>query len=90
METLLLSYEEVGKIGEQLYQDRIRAAVETPENIGKMVIIDIETGDYSVDENGLKAADYLYEKNPLARLFGIRIGYKVAVSFCGNLERVSE
>lgn len=90
METLLLSYEEVGKIAEQLYQNSIRAAVETPENIGKMVIIDIETGDYSVDENGLKAADYLYEKNPLARLFGIRIGYKVAVSFCGNLERVSE
>lgn len=90
METILLSYEEVGKIAEQLYQNSIRAAVETPENIGKMVIIDIETGDYSVDENGLKAADYLYEKNPLARLFGIRIGYKVAVSFCGNLERVSE
>ncbi|WP_366557869.1 hypothetical protein [Okeania sp. SIO1I7] len=55
-----------------------------------MVIIDIETGDYSVDKDGLKAADYLYDKNPLARLFGIRIGYKVAVSFCGNMERVNE
>lgn len=90
METLLLSYEEVGKIGKQLYQNSIRAAVEIPENIGKMVVIDIGTGDYSVNEDPLKAADYLYEKNHLARLFGIRIGYKVAVSFCGNLERVSE
>ncbi len=53
-----------------------------------MVIIDIETGDYSVNKNGLEAANYLYEKNPLARLFGIRIGYNVAVSFCGNMERV--
>ncbi|WP_363267928.1 hypothetical protein [Okeania sp. SIO2B3] len=52
METLLLSYEEVAKIAEQLYQSNIRAAVEIPENIGKMVIIDIETGDYSVDKNG--------------------------------------
>ncbi|NET29704.1 hypothetical protein [Okeania sp. SIO1I7] len=88
METLLLSYEEVGKIAEQLYQNSIRAAVEIPENIGKMVIIDIETGDYSVNKNGLEAANYLYEKNPLARLFGIRIGYKVAVSFSGSMERV--
>ncbi|NEQ75537.1 MAG: hypothetical protein F6K23_22285 [Okeania sp. SIO2C9] len=88
METLLLSYEEVGKIAEQLYQNSIRAAVETPENIGKMVVIDIETRDYSVNKDPLEAANYLYEKNPLARLFGIRIGYNVAVSFGGNMERV--
>jgi len=90
METLLLSYEEVGNIAEQLYQNSIRAAVEIPENIGKMVVIDIGTGDYSVNKNGLEAANYLYEKNPLARLFGIRIGYNVAVSFGGTMERVSE
>ncbi len=89
METILLSYEEVGKIAEQLYQNSIRAVVETPENIGKMVIIDIQTGDYSVNKNGLEAANYLYDKNPLARLFGIRIGYNVAVSFGGTMERVS-
>ena len=42
-----------------------------------MIIIDIETGDYEVDENGIRAADALYAKNPMARLFGFRIGYKV-------------
>jgi len=46
METLLLRYEAVGKIAEQFDQNSIRAAVEIPENIGKMVVIDIETGDY--------------------------------------------
>lgn len=90
METLLLSYEEVGKIAEQLYQNSIRAAVETPDNIGKMVVIDIGTGDYYVSKDPLEAANYLYEKNHLARLFGIRIGYNVAVSFGGTMERVSE
>jgi hypothetical protein len=30
--------------------------VETDENIGKMVIIDFESGDYKVDKTGLKAA----------------------------------
>ncbi|MEH2060209.1 MAG: type II toxin-antitoxin system RelE/ParE family toxin [Nostoc sp.] len=35
----------------------------------------------------LESARYLHNKNPLARLFGIRIGYKVAVSFSGEMER---
>jgi hypothetical protein len=45
-----------------------------------MVIIDIETGDYKVDENGLHAADLLSEKHPHSRLFGIKIGYNVAAA----------
>jgi hypothetical protein len=61
--------------------------VETEKNIGKMVIIDIETGEYAVDKIGIESARYLRSKNPLARLFGIRIGYKFAVSFCGDMER---
>jgi hypothetical protein len=54
-----------------------------------MIIIDIETGDYEVDENGIRAADALYAKNPMARLFGLRIGYKVAASLGGIMERVA-
>ncbi|WP_333301794.1 MULTISPECIES: hypothetical protein [unclassified Microcoleus] len=54
-----------------------------------MVIIDIETGDYRVDANGLRAADFLSEKHPHARLFGIKIGYNVAAAFGGGvMERV--
>ncbi len=39
-----------------LYKNSIRQQVETDENIGKMVIIDFESGDYKVDETRLKAA----------------------------------
>jgi hypothetical protein len=53
-----------------------------------MVIIDVETGDYEVDETGLQSAKNLQAKSPYARLFGIRIGYNVAVSFGGVMERV--
>jgi hypothetical protein len=53
-----------------------------------MVIIDIETGDYEVDKTGLEASRNLRKKHPNARLFGIRIGYNVAVSFGGIVERV--
>jgi hypothetical protein len=91
MQAILLSREEVAQRADQIYESSIRQEVEIAENIGKIVIIDIETGDYSVDENGLNAADYLSEKHPNARLFGIKIGYNVAVAFGGGvMERVVE
>jgi hypothetical protein len=90
MQTILLSHEDVGKIADRLYEDSIRAKVELPENIGKMVIINIETGDYEVDKNGLQAAKRLNGRHENTRLFGIRIGYNVAASFGGVMEQVSK
>ncbi|MBW4672357.1 MAG: hypothetical protein KME60_34305 [Cyanomargarita calcarea GSE-NOS-MK-12-04C] len=90
MQSILLSREEVARRAKELYKNSIRQQVETEENIGKMVIIDIETGEYAVDKTGIESAHFLRQKNPYARLFGIRIGYKVAVSFSGFLERDSE
>jgi hypothetical protein len=90
MQAILLSREEVARRAKQLYESSIRQKVETEENIGKMVIIDIETGDYEVDKTGLQASRNLSKKHPNARLFGIRIGYNVAVSFGGVMERVQK
>jgi uncharacterized membrane protein len=89
MQAILLSSEEVAKCANKLYESKIRQEVETKDNIGKMIIIDIETGEYEIDEAGLQAARNLRVKNPYARLFGIRIGYNVAASFSGVMERVS-
>jgi hypothetical protein len=89
VQTILLSREEVARRATQLYESTIRRQVEVDENIGKMVIIDIETGDYQVDETGLQAARDLSAKHPYARLFGICIGYNVAASLGGVMERVS-
>jgi hypothetical protein len=85
---ILLSSEEVALRAEKLYEERIRQEVEREENIGKMVIIDIETGEYGVDETGLESAKYLRQKNPNGRFFGIRIGYNVAVAIGGSMERI--
>lgn len=88
MQAILLSREEVARRAKHLYESEIRQTVETEENIGKMVIIDIETGDYEVDKMGLQASRNLSQKHPNARLFGIRIGYNVAISLGGVMERV--
>jgi phenylalanyl-tRNA synthetase beta subunit len=89
MQAILLSREEVAKRAKKIYESKIRQAVETEENIGRMIIIDIETGEYEIDQTGLQASRNLRTKNPYARLFGIRIGYNVVASFGGVMERVS-
>lgn len=88
MQAILLSREEVARRAKQLYEGGIRQQVETEGNIGKMVIIDIETEDYEVDKTGLQASRNLSKKHLNARLFGIRIGYNVAISFGGVIERI--
>jgi hypothetical protein len=90
MQAILLSSEEVARRAKQLYESEIRQKVEVEENIGKMVIIDIETGADEIDETGIQASHNLLAKNSLARLFGIRIGYNVAASLGGVMERVSK
>lgn len=72
-----MSDEEVTRRGEELYQQHIRAEVETDKNIGKMVIIDVETGDYEVDAMGIESSRRLYAKRPDAELYGLRIGYSL-------------
>jgi hypothetical protein len=90
MQTILLSSEEVAQQAMKLYEAGIRETVEIDNNIGQMAIIDIETGAYYVDANGIESARYLRQQNPNARLFGIQIGYNVAVSFGGVMERTTK
>jgi hypothetical protein len=87
-QAIFWTVEEVAARAKKLYADKIRSIVEHEENIGKMVVIDAETGEYAVDKSGIHSAIALKTKNPNARLFTIRIGYDVAVAFGGNIDRV--
>jgi uncharacterized protein (DUF433 family) len=78
----------VARRAQAFYDDEIRARVETEENIGKMIVIDSDTGAFEIGESGAEASLRLHELHPGARLYGIRIGYNVAVSFGGNLYRI--
>lgn len=89
METVLLSREVVAARGKALYERGIRSQVETKENVGRMVIINVETGDYEVDDLGIESARRLRARHPDAPLYGIMIGYRTAVSFCASQERMT-
>lgn len=88
-QAIFWTVEEVAARAKKLYADNIRSQVECKDNIGKMVVIDAETGEYAVDRSGIHSAIALKAKNPNARLFTIRIGYDVAVAFGGNIDRVT-
>ena len=70
------SKEEVAACGKKLYESQIRAQVETDDNRGKIVAIDIETGTYKVLKNSLAASDLLLESYPNAQIWLVRIGHK--------------
>jgi hypothetical protein len=83
MEAIFWTAEEVAQRAKQFYENGIHQEVEFGDNIGKMIVIDAETGEYGIDETGVESALRLKQKRPLARLFTMRVGYDAAVSFGG-------
>jgi hypothetical protein len=72
--------EELADQGQKLYEAGIRQQVEAG-NQGKIVAIDIESGDFEVDDNVVPATNRLFERYPNAQPWVIRIGYR-AVDHC--------
>jgi hypothetical protein len=69
------SKEELAQRGQTLYESSIQQQV-AAGNEGKIVAIDIETGDFEVSEDTLIASDRLLERNPDAQTWFIRIGHR--------------
>lgn len=83
MDTTGYSKEEVVRRGKELYEQQIRSKVEDG-NKGKMLVIDVETGDYEIDEDELTAIHRAQSKRLGAVLFGMRIGYPTAHKIGGG------
>jgi hypothetical protein len=81
------SREEVARRAEEVYA-RIKAQVD-PGNDGKILAIDIETGEYEIDDQQLEAADRLFARLPDPQIFFYRIGYRTVHSFVGPPKRIS-
>ncbi|MDQ2733136.1 MAG: hypothetical protein M3Y56_15900 [Armatimonadota bacterium] len=84
------SGQEIASRGRELYEIAIRKDVETEDNIGKLVSIDIETGDYEVGtDDSVEAPRRLHEKHPGAAIYTLRIGYNAVYAIGGVLERTT-
>jgi hypothetical protein len=76
------SKEEFARRGQEIYESQVRSQVEQ-NNQGKIVAIDIETGTFEVDDTPMVAVDRLYERQPDAQPWVIRIGHRAVFRF-GN------
>lgn len=85
-----LSSDEIAQRGKELYQQRLRTEVETAENIGKIIAIDLNTGDYEIDRDLLAACNRLKVKQPHALTWIERVGYDAVYAIGGTLVRTAE
>ena len=77
---------EIVERGKAIYEQQIRPKVEA-ENVGRFLVIDIETGSYEMDESSLAASDRAAAKRPSAALFTMRVGYPTAFRLGGRIVR---
>lgn len=66
--------------GKKIYQEKIRPLM-TEDDIGKFVIVDVNSGDYEVDEKSVTANQRLRQRRPDSLRFGMRVGYSAAHFF---------
>ncbi len=83
------SSEEIAHRGKDLYQHRLRTQVETADNIGKIIAIDLNTGDYEIDKDLLAAYDRLKAKQPNTVTWIKRVGYDAVYAIGGTLVRTT-
>jgi hypothetical protein len=67
---------EIVRRGEAIYKTKLRATINTPENFGKMLVINVDTGDYAIDASHITAVDVVRALSPEGQLFSMRIGHR--------------
>lgn len=81
------SKEEFARRGDEIYEHDIHSQL-GPDDEGKFVVIDIETGAYEVDRDEIVASDRLLARRPDAQVWLRRVGSRYARRF-GALRRAT-
>ena len=76
----LYSKEEFARLGDEIYEQKIRPQVK-PDDYGKIIAIDIETGEFEMASDTMTATRQLYDKLPNAQPWVVRIGYRAVHRF---------
>ena len=78
------SPEEVARLGEAIYAERIKPQIEAG-HIGEFVVLDVESGDFEVDPEEVAAAKRIIARRPNGVLYWLRVGsrsaYRLGVRF---------
>ncbi len=74
------SKEEIARRGRAMYQKLVRRKL-AGEKKGRIVALDIETGDFEVADDILTGAETLLKRRPDSRVWLARIGYRTLRRF---------
>jgi hypothetical protein len=80
--------EEFARRGKEFYE-KIRAKVD-PGNNGKILAIDIETGEWELGDDVITVGDRLFARLPDPQIFCLRIGHQAVYRFGGGSTRIEE
>ena len=69
--------EELARLGSEVFASRVRPVLR-PEDDGKFVAIDIESGDHEIDEDDYAAVMRLRNRRPSAEVWLGRVGQPAA------------
>jgi hypothetical protein len=69
--------EEIARLGAEIFDRQVRPALQ-PQDDGKFVAIDLDTGDYELDEDDYAAVTRLRSRRPSAEVWLGRVGQPAA------------
>ena len=78
--------------GKAIYEQELRSLLETPENVGKVLTINVDTGEYLMGDDVNAEDDYEVAREaadlfPDHGRFGMRIGYNALDAAGGAIRR---
>jgi hypothetical protein len=68
------SLDELARLGEQLFDRQVRPSL-GPQDDGRFVAIDVESGDYELDADDYAAVARLRSRKPAADIWLMRAGF---------------
>lgn len=75
--------------GEDIYRQRILPEISEEALKGKIVAIEVESGDYFIDDNSLKAITHAQTKYPDKMFYLKRIGYRAVHKSYGVVKKAA-
>ena len=69
--------DERARLGQEVYERQVRPRL-CPENDGKFVAVDIDSGNYEIDEDDYTAVMRLRTRLPEAEIWLMRAGFRTA------------
>jgi hypothetical protein len=78
--------EEFARRGDAIYLEEVRPKLKA-DDVGKFAAIDIESREFAIDADELKACRKLRKCVPDAQIWMVRVGYRYVHRFGGRDER---